>query len=257
MKPVVLLVDDHDEILEYISRFLGEKYSVLTALDGEQALEIMRRETVHLIISDVMMPVMDGFELCRRLKQNLETSHTPVILLTAKNTLQSRIEGLELGADAYMEKPFSPEHLLVQIGSLLMNRNKVKEYFASSPFAHIHSMAYSKADAQFLERIQEVILSHVSDTDLDVEHLAKYVNMSRPTLYRKLKEISDLTPNEMINVTRLKKAAVLLKEGNHSIAEIAEVTGYASATVFGRNFQKQFGVIPSEFPKAVRGGSDL
>ncbi|RYY56552.1 MAG: response regulator transcription factor, partial [Chitinophagaceae bacterium] len=214
MKNVILLVDDHEEILEYISRFLSEKYTILTATDGQKALAIVNDETVHLIISDVMMPVIDGFQLCRRLKENVETSHIPIILLTAKNTLQSRIEGLELGADVYMEKPFSPEHLQVQIASLLKNRNKVKEYFASSPFAHIHSMAYTKADEHFLERIQELVLRHIADTDLDVEHIAKYVNMSRPTLYRKLKEISDLSPNEMINITRLKRAAVLLKEGS-------------------------------------------
>jgi two-component system cell cycle response regulator len=181
------------------------------------------------------------------MKKNVETSHIPIILLTAKNTLQSKIEGLEVGADAYMEKPFSPEHLQVQISNLLINRNKLKQYFASSPFAHIHSIAYTRADEQFLEKIQELILSHVEDTELDVEHLARYVNMSRPTLYRKLKEISDLTPNEMINITRLKKAASLLKSGEFTVTEIAEMTGYTSATVFGRNFQKQFGLNPSEF----------
>ena len=247
MKDVILLVDDNDEILEYLTRFLEERYVILSAPDGERALAIVEKETVHLVISDVMMPVMDGFEFCSRIKRSVETSHIPVILLTAKNTLQSKIEGLEMGADAYMEKPFSPEHLQVQISNLLMNRNKVKQYFASSPFAHIHSMAYSKADEQFLERIQEVILKHVEDPQLDVEHLAGYVNMSRPTLYRKLKEISDLSPYEMINITRLKKAAVLLKEGKFTITEIAEMTGYTSATVFGRNFLKQFGVNPSEF----------
>jgi two-component system, cell cycle response regulator len=247
MKDVLLLVDDNDEILEYLSQFLQEKYAILTAKDGEAAMSIIERETVHLIISDVMMPVMDGFELCSRMKKNIETSHIPIILLTAKNTLQSKIEGLEVGADAYMEKPFSPEHLQVQISNLLINRNKLKQYFASSPFAHIHSIAYTRADEQFLEKIQELILSHVEDTELDVEHLARYVNMSRPTLYRKLKEISDLTPNEMINITRLKKAASLLKSGEFTVTEIAEMTGYTSATVFGRNFQKQFGLNPSEF----------
>jgi two-component system, cell cycle response regulator len=249
MKPVILLVDDNTEILEYISRFLGQKYETLTATDGEQALHIATHQTIHLVMSDVMMPVMDGFELCRKLKSNLETSHIPIILLTAKNTLQSKIEGLEMGADAYIEKPFSVEHVQVQIASLLMNRNKVKEYFANSPFAHIHSMAYTRADEQFLERIQEIVLNHIGDTELDVEHLAKYVNMSRPTLYRKLKEVSDLTPNEMINITRLKRGAILLKEGKLTVAEIAEAIGYTSATIFGRNFQKQFGVSPLVFAK--------
>lgn len=251
MKPVILLVDDNAEILEYISRFLESKYATLKAADGEQALRIATEQTVHLVISDVMMPLMDGFELCRKLKSNLETSHIPIILLTAKNTLQSKIEGLELGADAYIEKPFSVEHVQVQIASLLMNRNKVKAYFANSPFAHIHSMAHTRADEQFLERIQEIVLLHIDDPELDVEHLAKYVNMSRPTLYRKLKEVSDLTPNEMINITRLKRGAVLLKEGKLTVGQIAEALGYTSTTIFGRNFQKQFGVSPSTFAKGT------
>jgi DNA-binding response OmpR family regulator len=249
MKPIILLVDDNEEILDYLSSFLHDKYEILTAEDGAEALDILVKQAVHLVISDVMMPVLDGFELCKRIKSSIEISHIPVILLTAKNTLQAKIEGLELGADAYIEKPFSPEHLQVQIGSLLMNRNRVKEYFANSPLAHAESMAYTKADEQFLERIQEIVLGHMEDTELDVEHLARYMNMSRPTLYRKLKDITDLTPNEMINITRLKKAAILLKEGKMNVNEISETVGYTSATHFGRNFQKQFGMTPTEFQK--------
>lgn len=249
MKSVILLVDDNEEILEYLTRFLEEKYSVLTARDGEEALAMLANEIIHLVISDVMMPVMDGFELCKIIKSRLEICHIPIILLTAKNTLQSKIEGLELGADAYIDKPFSPEHLQVQIASLLLNRNKVRTFFANSPLAHINSMAYTRADEQFLERIQEIILGHLEDSELDVEHLAKYMNMSRPTLYRKLKGITDLTPNEMINITRLKKAVLLLKENHMNVNEVAGVVGYTSATHFGRNFQKQFGVLPSEFLK--------
>ena len=132
MKPVLLLVDDNEEILDFLSEDLNEKYTVLKALNGQEALACLTREPVQLVISDIMMPVMDGYELCRNIKSNFEYSHIPVILLTAKNTLQSKIEGLELGADAYIEKPFSPEHLQVQIANLLSNRNKIREYFASS-----------------------------------------------------------------------------------------------------------------------------
>jgi AraC-like DNA-binding protein len=194
-----------------------------------------------------MMPVIDGFELCRLIKSNFEFSHIPVILLTARNTLQSKIEGLELGADAYIEKPFSPEYLQVQIANLLTNRNKIKEYFASSPLVHIKSMAYSRADELFLERINETILKNLGDTELDVEKLARFMNMSKPTLYRKIKSLSDLSPNEIINITRLKKAAELLVEGNYKIYEVANMVGYASQTNFGRNFLKQFGMTPSDY----------
>ena len=252
MKPVLLLVDDNEEIIEFLTTDLGEKYSILKAHNGREALDILAAETVQLIVSDVMMPVMDGFELCRIIKSDLHNSHIPVILLTAKNTLQSKIEGLGLGADAYIDKPFSPEHLQVQIANLLINRNKIKEFFASSPLVHIKSMAYSKADEQFLEELNDAIHLHIEDEDLDVEQVAKYMNMSRPTLYRKIKAISDLTPNELINVARLKNAAILLSEGNYNINEIAAMVGYTSTTHFGRNFQKQFGMTASEYMKGKK-----
>ena len=253
MKPVILLVDDNEEIIEFLTTELDEKYHVLKAYNGREALDVLAAETVQLVISDVMMPVMDGFELCRFIKTDLHNSHIPIILLTAKNTLPSKIEGLELGADAYIDKPFSPEHLQVQIANLLINRNKIKEYFASSPLVHIKSMAYSKADEQFLEELNEVVNKHLEDEGLDVEHVARYMNMSRPTLYRKIKAISNLTPNELINIARLKKAALLLAEGVYNINEIVTMTGYTSATHFGRNFQKQFGMTATEYFKEKKG----
>ena len=248
-KTAILVVDDHDQILEFIQGDLSDEYTVFTARNGEEALDLINKESVQLVISDVMMPVMDGFELCKRIKSNFESSHIAVILLTAKNTLQSKIEGLELGADAYIDKPFSPRHLRVQIANLLMNKNKMKQYFVQSPMAVMKSLAYSKADEKFLDDLQTVISNHMSEIDLDVEHLAGHMNMSRPTLYRKIKDISDLTPNELINIARLKKAADLFAEGNHRINEIAEMVGYASSLHFSRNFQKQFGMSPSEYQK--------
>lgn len=246
-KNVVLLVDDNEDILDFISDDLEEKYQVLQARNGLEALEILQREIVQLIISDVMMPEMDGFEFCAKVKSTLEFSHIPVILLTAKNSLQSKIEGLELGADAYVEKPFSPEFLQVQISSLIKNRNKIKEYFSSSPLLHIKSIAYSKADEIFLEKLQDTINKNISNQDLDVEHLAEKMNMSRPTLYRKIKSISNLSPNELINLARLKKAAEFLNEGMLKIYEISEMVGYSSQSHFGRNFAKQFGMSPSDY----------
>jgi two-component system cell cycle response regulator len=247
MNPVILLVDDNEEILDFIEQELNEKYSVIRATNGQDALDLLKAEAVQAIVSDVMMPEMDGFELCRRIKMNVEYSHIPVILLTAKNTLQSKIEGLENGADAYIEKPFSPDYLRVQIANLLANRAKIREYFASTPLVHIKTMAYSKADEYFLERLGEVIQENLEDAELDVEKLAHHLNMSRPTLYRKIKSISDLTPNELVNITRLKRAAELLSTGKYKIYEVASLVGYASQTNFGRNFHKQFGKTPTEY----------
>ncbi|WEK37883.1 MAG: response regulator [Candidatus Pseudobacter hemicellulosilyticus] len=248
-KPVLLIVDDNQEIIDFLAEDLGEKYTVLTASNGREALALLAQETVQLVISDVMMPEIDGFELCRQIKTNFESSHVPVILLTARNNLQSRIDGLELGADAYIDKPFSPEYLQVQVANLLKNRSKLKEFYAHSPATLINTMAHTRADETFLDELNNIVQSHMEDTSLDVEQLAKHLNMSRPTLYRKLKAITDLTPNELINITRLKKAAVLLTQGEFNINEISEMVGYTSPTHFGRNFQKQFGQIPSEFRK--------
>jgi DNA-binding response OmpR family regulator len=247
MKPTLLLVDDNEEILEFLAEELQENYQLLTAPNGNAALLLLTEESVQLVVSDVIMPEMDGFELCSRLKTEVEFSHIPIILLTAKNTLQSKIQGLELGADAYIEKPFSPAHLKAQITNLLTNRNKIKDYFASSPLVHIKSMAYSRADETFLEALNEAIENNMFNTGLDVEMLAREMAMSRATFYRKVKAISNLSPNELIHITRLKKAAELLAEGSHKIYEIIEIVGYNSQSNFTRGFQKQFGMTPSEY----------
>jgi len=250
-KPVILLVDDNEEILDFIADDLSEKFKVLIASNGLEGLEILEKEIVHLVISDVMMPAMDGFEFCSRIKSGVEFSHIPVILLTAKNTLQAKIEGLELGADVYIEKPFSPEFLQVQAASLIANRNKIKTYFSSSPLLHIKSLAYSKADEQFLKKIQVIIDQEISNPQLDVDLLTDHMNMSRPTLYRKIKSISNLSPNELINLARLKKAAELLNEGIFKIYEISEIVGYSSPAHFGRIFSKQFGMSPTDYAASM------
>jgi two-component system, cell cycle response regulator len=250
MLPVILLVDDEEEILEFLERILRNKYSILKAENGKEALNILTVEPVQLVVSDVMMPEMDGFELCRMIKSNFEFSHIPVILLTAKNTIQSKVEGLELGADAYIEKPFSKEHLQAQIASLLNNRSMIREYFASSPLVHIKSMAHSKADERFLETLNDTIDKNIEDPDLDVEKLARILNMSRITLYRKIKAISNLTPIELINITRLKKSAQLLADGDYKIYEVADMVGFSSQSNFARNFHKQFNMTPTDYMHA-------
>jgi len=247
MLPAILLTDDEEEILDFLERILNTKYTVFKASCGREALHILASEAVQLVISDVMMPEMDGFELCKQIKSDFEHSHIPVILLTARNTIQSKIEGLEIGADAYIEKPFSKEHLLAQIASLLSNRNMIRDFFASSPLVHIKSMAHSKADERFLETLNETICRNMEDTDLDVEKLAKIMTMSRITLYRKIKAISNLTPVELINITRLKKAAGLLADGDNKIYEISYMAGFSSQSNFSRNFLKQFKMTPTEY----------
>ncbi|HEY5463858.1 MAG TPA: two-component regulator propeller domain-containing protein [Hanamia sp.] len=246
-RPVVLLVEDNKEILNYIQNELADKYNVITAADGQDAIHVLENENVHIVVSDIMMPVMDGIELCKKIKNDFQHSHIPIILITAKNSLQSKIEGLEVGADAYIEKPFSLDHLQAQINNLFSNRNIIKNYFAQSPLTHIKGIACSNADKDFLEHLNNAIYERITDTQLDVDHLSTIMNMSKATLYRKIKGLSDLTPNELINLTRLKKAAELLSSGEYKINEVAYMIGYSMPTNFSRDFQKQFGMSPSTF----------
>ena len=246
-KPIILIAEDNVEILNYLSRELSVSYHVMRALDGKQAVEILEQENVQLVISDIMMPIMDGIELCKRIKTDVQFSHIPIIFLTAKNSINSKIEGLEVGADAYIEKPFSLDHLAAQITNLINNRNIIKEFFARSPLTHIKGIAFSTADKQFLEQLHAIIAERIADSNLDVDLLSSMMNMSRPTLYRKIKGISDLKPNELINLSRLKKAAELLAENKYKINEVADMVGYSIPTNFSRDFQKQFGISPSAY----------
>jgi len=245
-KPTILVADDHVEILNFLADDLGEDYHVVKATDGNKALEQLGRRNIDLIVSDVMMPGLNGFELCAQLKEDNHYSHIPFIILTAKNNLQSKIEGLEYGADAYIEKPFSPNFLQAQIASLLRNRRNIHAHYQESTMVATVPMLADgkKSDQDFLEKLNSFILKHINEPGLCVDFLADRMHMSRPTLYRKIKALSDLSPNELINVTRLNKASILLREGNYKVYEISSMVGFSSSSHFIRNFQKQFGISP-------------
>lgn len=245
--PLILLVDDEEDILDFLERILEKKYHIVKARGGAEALQILGKESIRLIVCDVMMPDMDGFELCKRIKSTPQTSHIPVILLTARNTMQSKIEGLELKADAYIEKPFSKEYLMAQMASLIANREMIFDHLSGSPLMHIKDPGHSKADENFLELVNDTIRKHMEDEHFDLEKLAKMLNMTRITLYRRLKKISRFTPNELINMIRLQKAAEMLAQGEYKIYEVASMVGFHSQSNFTRDFHRQFNVTPSEF----------
>ncbi|WP_031426764.1 hybrid sensor histidine kinase/response regulator transcription factor [Flavimarina sp. Hel_I_48] len=251
-RPVILIVEDNQELTSFIYTELSETYNVLIAAQGQEALRFFQDFEIHLVISDLMMPVMDGITFCKQLKENPKTNHIPVIILTAKTALNIKIDGLESGADAYISKPFSIDHLQVQISNLLSNRKTILEHYSNSPLAHLHTLSLSADDQDFLKKLDKIIEDNLKDPNLSVALLAGLLNMSRSTLYRKIKEISDLSPNELINISRLKKAAFLLKNTNSKIFEVAEMVGYRSQTSFGRNFQKQFEMTPSEFMNSFK-----
>ena len=247
-KSTLLLADDHEDILDFIADDLEDSYKIVKVLNGKEALMYIRSNDVDLIVSDVMMPYLDGFDLCSRIKENSNYNHIPFIMLTAKTSIQSKIEGLEYGADAYIEKPFSPNFLRAQIASLLRNRKHVQDRFQQKQYNPIDVNGHNQADQAFLKKLNSLILNNMNNPDLSVDMLAEKVYMSRPTLYRKIKALSDLSPNELINQTRLNKAKHLLLEGELKIYEIADSLGFSSASHFSRNFQKHFGINPKDYP---------
>lgn len=246
-RATVLIVEDNPDMLAFVARQLADSYVVLTATNGSEALEILDGHYVSLVISDVVMPVMDGFELCKKIKSDLNYSHIPVILLTAKTNIQSKIEGMELGADAYIEKPFSVEYLHACASNLIQNREKLRQAFTQSPFVAANTMALTKADEEFIQKLNEVIQMNLSNPDFCMENMADGMNMSRSNFYRKIKGVLDLSPNEYLRLERLKKAAQLLKEGENRINEICYTVGFNSPSYFSKCFQKQFGVSPKDF----------
>ncbi len=243
----VLVVEDNPEMLSFVSRQLSHEYSILTAVNGEEALHLLDENFVNLIVSDVVMPLMDGFELCKTVKSKLDYSHIPIILLTAKTNIQSKVEGLELGADAYIEKPFSPEYLQAAISSLIKNRENLRQTFAKSPFVAANTMALTKADEEFIKRLNDIILSNLHSPEFSMEDIAEILNMSRSNFYRKIKGVLDLTPSEYLRIERLKRAAQLLKDGENRVSEICYMVGFNSPSYFSKCFLKQFGVLPKDF----------
>lgn len=246
-RPTVLVAEDNPDMLAFVVRQLSKDYTVLTATNGAEALRVLDGNYVNLVISDVVMPVMDGFELCKTIKSDLNYSHIPIILLTAKTNIQSKIEGMELGADAYIEKPFSVKYLQACASNLIQNREKLRQAFAESPFIAANTMALTKADEEFIKRLNEVIQINYGNPEFSMDDMADNLNMSRSNFYRKIKGVLDLSPNEFLRLERLKKAAQLLKEGENRVNEICYMVGFNSPSYFAKCFQKQFGVLPKDF----------
>ena len=248
--PHILVVEDNAEMAQFIAEELSYTYNITIAYNGIEALEQLREQSIQLIISDVMMPVMDGLTLLKTIRKDHQLCHIPFILLTAKCTEQTHMEGLEYGAEAYFEKPFSIHLLTKQVANLLDSRNNIRDYYAHSPMVNLKLVAHTKADELFLQRVDDIIQSHIADEKLDVDMIAAKMNLSRPTLYRKINEISAMTPNEWIKITRLRKAAELILQGDLKIYEIAEAVGFNSQSYFSRTFAKHFHMSPTQYAKS-------
>ncbi|NDW10891.1 two-component regulator propeller domain-containing protein [Dysgonomonas sp. 520] len=246
---VILLVEDNVEMLNFIAGRMQKQFGVEKAANGVEAMKILKEKNIDLVLTDIMMPEMDGFELCKNIKESLEYSHIPVVLVTAKNDLQSKIQGLEVGADAYIEKPFSMNHLIIQLTTLLSNRRREKEAFMRKPFLPIQNIGMNKADEEFVEKIISIIEENITDPEFSVERLAESVFMSRSNLHRKIKALTELTSIDFIRLIRLKKAAELIQSGKYRTGEVCYLVGINSPSYFIKLFQKQFGMTPKEFAK--------
>ena len=246
-KMKVLLVEDNEELLEITSDYLQGYYKIYTAINGRKALGVLAEHNVDLVVSDVMMPIMDGYQLCEAIKTEPQSCHIPVILLTAKTNVESKIMGLEYGSDAYLEKPFSLEHLQTQIENLLTSRHRLKELFATSPLLSSVEIAISKKDVEYIDRLNNEIETHLLDVNFSIDALSDFMNMSRSNFYRKIKSISGMSPNDYLKTIRLKKAAKLLLSQEYRINEVYEQAGFSSSSYFAKCFKEQFGMLPREF----------
>ena len=247
----ILVAEDDSELSNLLLKLLAEQYDVILARDGKHALELIDNNRIDLVVSDIMMPNLDGLSLCKKLKSDMLTSHIPIILLTAKAEIENRIEGLEMGADSYIPKPFHPRHLFVRIEKLLKSREQISEYFKANFGTPTYDLQqdFSTRDKELLERCIAYIEKNHADENLDADHLASFLAMSKAQLYRKIKALTGLTPHGLIKNFRLKKARQMIAEGKYSISDIIIMTGFNNRTYFYRSYKEAFGETPGEINK--------
>jgi DNA-binding response OmpR family regulator len=245
----ILVVEDDGEIGEYIKDELAPEYRVIVAENGKKALEQVLLDNPDLIISDVMMPEMDGITFVRKVKQNININHIPVILLTAKSTIESRIEGIDIGADAYITKPFNTELLRSTIMNLIGNRERLKNKFSGhqQPEDKLQRIEMKSSDEILMQRIMKIINENLSNPGLSVEMLAANAGMSRVHMHRKLKELTNQSPRDFIKGIRLKQAATLLSSKKLTISEVAYATGFSNLSHFSNSFRDFYGMSPKEY----------
>ena len=250
--PIVLVVEDNTDIREYIRSSFTDIYEVITAKDGKEGWELAQARIPNIIVSDIMMPVMDGIELCKRIKEDMRTSHIPVILLTAKDSLQDKEEGYASGADSYLTKPFSAKLLHSRINNLLETRKKIASLLALADIQPKQESAVSslnKLDNEFLQKITQIIEENLEMEKMDIAFIADKMCMSHSTLYRKIKGLTDMSANEFIRKVKMHKGVELLMSGQYTISEIAYMIGFSSVAYFRQCFKDEYGMSPSDYVK--------
>jgi DNA-binding response OmpR family regulator len=250
--PLILIIEDNLDLRTYISSRLAKEYQVLSAENGRVGLDLAMEHIPDLVISDLMMPEMDGIDVCRRIRESEKTSHIPMILLTAKADRESKLEGLETGADEYMIKPFDVEELRIRVKNLIEQRKRLREQFkrqfASTPGSQV---SLSSNDA-LLQKILSIIEQHLPDADFTMASMARELNISRSHLFRKVSAVTGYTPNDLLRIMRMKKAAMLFDSGETNVSRVMYEVGYNNPSYFSRCFREVHGINPSRYIKRKR-----
>ncbi|WP_321281752.1 two-component regulator propeller domain-containing protein [Marinifilum fragile] len=245
--PKLLLVEDSKELSSFLSNELRSSYHILQAGNGQEALDLIKDTEPDIIVSDIMMPVMDGRVFCTHLKKNIETCHIPIILVTALTSSDYKIEGYELGADGYIEKPFDLRILKSKISNLLNSHKVLKEKFLKQEDTSEQINYKNELDQEFIQKCMDIVNENLDNSSFSVEEFSKKLFMSRPVLYRKLKALTDQSPQDFVKIIRLKKSAELIRTGKYSISEIAYSTGFSDPKYFSTSFKKFYGISPSKY----------
>ncbi|GAB3986254.1 two-component regulator propeller domain-containing protein [Spirosoma daeguense] len=254
--PLVLLVEDHDDLRHYLSDCFSQSYRVLQATNGNEALEQAEKEIPDLIVSDWLMPDMDGVQLCEAIKTNEKTSHVPLILLTSKSSTESKLQGLSIGADDYVTKPFNIDLLRTRAKNLIQSRQQLREKYGRMIYLQPSDLPIESAEEQFLKKVLSLIETHITDPDLDVQRLERELGMSNTQLYRKLRALTGKGGNELIRSIRLERARQWLRSGGRQVAEVAYLVGFNDPNYFIRVFRKEFGVSPGEYVQSSKSQPD-
>ncbi|MCL4160797.1 UNVERIFIED_CONTAM: hypothetical protein GTU68_005562 [Idotea baltica] len=249
LKQKIVLIEDNLELRDYLIDYLSDYYKVYSAENGKKGLQLCKQINPILCIADVMMPVMDGLKFCAALKADESISHIPVILLTALSANEDKVKGYNVGADGYLVKPFDPSLLKTRIANIITTRIELKAKFSGEAESEVSLLTHSPIDEEFMKNVTSLIDKNIAEPDLTTTFLCQELGMSSSKLYRKIKELTDLAPNEFIRTVRLKKSAVLLKSRKYNVSEVTNLIGFNDPLYFSRCFKKQFGYPPSRLIK--------
>ena len=253
-KGKILIVEDNQEISQYLSDGLASLYTVIRAENGEEGLEALKNnEDIDVIITDVMMPVMDGIKMCKQIKQNIRTCHIPVIILSAKIDIKDQLEGLQVGADDYIPKPFALSVLTAKIQNMIRTRRRIFEHYSKNLEVEPEKITFNAMDEELLKRAVAIVEKNMDNIEFSTDEFAREMNMSRSNLHLKLKAITGESTIDFIRKIRFNEACKLLKDGRYTVSEVSTMVGFNTPSYFATSFKKYFGCLPTEYIKSRRG----